>query len=229
MIIPGKKLRIGEALLEQGVLTAEQLNRALAEQKASGRMLGELLVDQGVISSAVLVQVLARCLGIKGCQLRHGLIDPLLLKLIGDEEAERLMVIPMFRVRDTLTVAMAEPQSLPTIDRLRQLTGFKIQPVLALDTNIREFLKKYAGGEVNVDAFLTSLSDSDVEVDDKESVDDGPVTDLEKMVACSPIVNLVNVALITAVRDGASDIHVELEKKGTRVHYRIDGALRDLM
>ncbi|HSZ60051.1 MAG TPA: ATPase, T2SS/T4P/T4SS family [Tepidisphaeraceae bacterium] len=221
--------RIGDLLVAQGVLSAEQLQRALAEQKASGQMLGEMLVAQGVISTAVLVEALAKCLGIPGCQLRHGLVDPTLLKLIGAEEAERLVALPMFKVRDTLTVAMAQPQSLPAIDRLQQLTGCKIRPVLALDSNIREFIKKYSGGEVSVDAFLTSLGDSQVEVVEREAVDEGPVTDLDKMVAGSPIINLVNVALMTAIRDRASDIHIEPDKRGTRVRYRIDGLLRDLM
>src|SRR6185436_11974925 len=82
---------------------------------------------------------------------------------------------------------------------------------------------------VDVDAFLTSLAESDVEVVERESVDEGPATDLDRMVAGSPIVNLVNVALLTAVKDGASDIHIEPDKKGTRIRYRIDGVLRDLM
>jgi type IV pilus assembly protein PilB len=221
--------RIGDVLVAQGALSAEQLQRALAEQKASGQMLGEMLVAQGVISTAVLVEALGKCLGVGGCQLRHGLIDPAMLKLIGAEEAERLLALPMFKVRDTLTVAMAQPQSLPAIDRLQQLTGCKIRPVLALDANIREFIKKYSAGEVSVDAFLTSLGDSRVEVVEREAVDEGPVTDLDKMVAGSPIINLVNVALMTAIRDRASDIHIEPEKRGTRVRYRIDGILRDLM
>ena len=97
----------------------------------------------------------------------------------GDEEAERLKAIPLFKVRDTLTVAMAEPRSLPTIDRIKQLTGCKIRPVLALEANILEYVRKYAGGNVDIDAFLTSLAESDVEVVERESVDDGPTTDLD--------------------------------------------------
>ena len=225
----GKQLRIGDVLVQQGAVTPEQLQRALAEQKASGRMLGQMLVEQGTINTGTLVNALAKCLNVAGCQIRHGLIDPPLLKLIGVEEAERLLVLPMFKVRDTLTVAMSEPQSLPTIDRVQQLTGCKIRPVLALESNIREFIKKYAGGEVSVDAFLTSLEDSQVEVVEREAVDEGPVTDLDRMVAGSPIINLVNVALMTAIRDKASDIHIEPDKKGTRIRYRIDGVLRDLM
>src|SRR4051812_6356356 len=188
-----------------------------------------MLVEQGVINSASLVQVLARCLGVKGCQLRHGLIDPTVFKLVGAEEAERLLAVPMFRVHGTLTVAMTEPQSLPKVDRLRQLTGCKIRPVLALDANVKEYIKKYAAGDTNVDAFLTSLAEADVDVIDREQVDEGPSADLDKMVAGSPIINLVNVALLTAVRDKASDIHIEPDKKGTRIRYRIDGVLRDLM
>ncbi|HWE93451.1 MAG TPA: ATPase, T2SS/T4P/T4SS family [Tepidisphaeraceae bacterium] len=224
-----KRARIGEALVHEGVLSPEQLQKALAQQKATGRMLGELLVDQGVISGSTLVQVLAKTIGVKGCQLRHGLIDPSLLKLIGAEEAERLLALPMFKVHGTLTVAMTEPLALPKIDRLRALTGCKVRTVLALEANVREFIKKYAAGDGNLDAFLTSLTEEDVSVVERESVDEGPVADIDKMIAGSPIINLVNVTLLTAVRDKASDIHIEPEKKGTRIRYRIDGVLRDLM
>ncbi len=224
-----KRMRVGEVLVQDGVISKEQLDRALAEQRTGSRMLGEMLVDQGVISSTAFVRALAKCLGVPGVQLRHGLIDPAQIKLIGAEECERLRVIPLFKVKDTLTVAMAEPQSLPTIDRLRNLSNLKIRPVLALESNILEFVKKYGSGEVDVNAFLTSLAESDVEVVERENVDDGPSTDLDKMIAGSPIVNLVNIALLTAVKDKASDIHIEPDKRGTRIRYRIDGVLRDLM
>ena len=230
--VPNKsqpKLRIGDALVREGVLSTEQLSRALAQQKATGRMLGELLVEQGIISSGSLVHVLAKCLGVPGCHLRHGLMDPALVKLIVKDEAEKLMTIPLFKVHGTLTVAMTEPQLLPKIDRLRQITGCKIRAVLALEPNIREFLGKYGDAGTNVDAFLTSLETSDVEVIEKEQQDEGPVTDLDRMIAGSPIINLVNIAMQTAIRDKASDIHIEPDKKGTRIRYRIDGVLRDLM
>jgi len=224
-----KKLRIGDTLLERGKVTQDQLNRALAVQRSTGTMLGEILVDQGLITGNELMQLLAEMAGIPGCVLRHGLLDPAILKLIGEEEATRLIAIPMFKVRDTVTVAMAEPQSLPKIDRLRQLTGCKIRPILAMAENIQEFISKYKGGGVNVDAFLTSLAESDVNIVEHESIDEGPVTDLDKMVAGSPIINLFNVVLLNAIRSRASDIHIEPDKKGTRIRHRIDGVLRDLM
>lgn len=222
--------RVGEVLLRDGAVSEETLTRALADQRLTGKRIGELLVEQGHISPTVLVNALAECHGVRGCRLRHGLIDPELLSLVGDEEAERMRCIPMFRLRDTLTVAMTDPQSLPTIDKLRQMTGLKIRPVLALDADITEYLRKYAGGNIDVDEFLTSLSESDVEVIERERVDEGGhTTDLDRMVEGSPIVNLVNIALLTAVRDKASDIHIEPNKQGTLIRYRVDGMLRDLM
>jgi type II secretory ATPase GspE/PulE/Tfp pilus assembly ATPase PilB-like protein len=122
---------------------------------------------------------------------------------------------------------MAEPQSLPKIDRLHQLTtaGSACWPA----GEILEYIRKYASGNTDVDSFLASLAESEVQVVERESVDEGPATDLDKMIEGSPIINLVNVALLTAIRDGASDIHIEPDKHGTRIRYRIDGLLRDLM
>jgi type IV pilus assembly protein PilB len=226
---PEARLPIGEALIAEGVLTPDQLGKALAEQQTTGLRLGELLVHARLVSAPIVVRTLSRGLGVRGCVLRHGLIDPALLEMIGEEEATRLKVIPMFKVHGTLTVAMAEPQSLPTIDALSRRTGCRIRPVLALESNILEFIEKYAGGSTDIDGFLATLTDSDVEVVERETVDEGPATDLDQLVEGSPIVNLVNMALLTAVKDGASDIHIEPERNGTRVRYRIDGILRELM
>ncbi len=223
------RLRLGEELVRTGAITAEELEKALASQRSTGRKLGEILVTEELVAPAVLLAALATCLGVPHITLRHGLIDPPLLKLLGAEEAERLRALPLFKVRDTLTVAMAEPQSLSAVDRIQQLTGCRIRPVLALESNIKEYVRKYASGQVSVDAFLTSLAESDVEVIEREAQDEGPMTDLDKMVEGSPIVNLVNVAFLTAVRDRASDIHIEPDRRGTRIRYRIDGTMRELM
>jgi len=222
--------RLGELLIEAGLLTQEQLDGALTLQKRTGKMLGSVLTSESIVSSSAMVGVLANQLGIRGVTLRHGLTDPALLKELGQEEALRLQAVPMFKVRDTTTVAMAQPQSLPTTDRLRQLLGTKVRPVLALPQNIEHFIEQNAGENLDVDDFLASLNHSDeVEVIEREEVDDEPTANLDRLVEGSPIVNLVNVALITAVKDGASDIHIEPDRKGTRVRYRIDGVIRDLM
>ena len=222
-------IRLGEQLVADGLISQEQLEEALSKQESKGGRLGANLVDMGALSSVALVNTLACRLNVPGCVLRHGLIDPKVAKCIPREEAERLHVLPMFRVRDELTVAMTEPQSLPTIDRLVNLTGCSIRPVLALEDTIGEFQKKYLAADVTVDTFLATIEESDVQISMTEAVDEGPITDLDKMVDGSPVVNLVNLAILTALRDGASDIHIEPDRKTTHIRYRIDGQLREML
>ena len=222
-------LRLGDQLIRDGLITQEQLADALARQQESGGRIGVTLVDIGAVPAAAMVQALSRRLGVKGCVLRHGLIDPKVAKCIPKEEAERLRVLPLFRVRDVLTVAMVEPKSLPAQDRLRSMTECTIHPVVVLEDNLKEYQGKYLAAEVNVDSFLASIEESDVHITESEAIDEGPVSDLDQMIEGSPIVNLVNLAILTALRAGASDVHIEPDRDGTHIRYRIDGQLREML
>lgn len=222
-------VRLGEQLIDDGLITQEQLAAALVRQQESGGRIGSALVGIGAISSAALVHTLAKRLDVKGCVLRHGLIDPKVAKCIPKEEAERLRVLPLFQVRGELTVAMVEPQSLPVQDRLCDLTECVIRPVLVLAENLEEYQRKYLAAEVTVDSFLASIEEADVYITENEAVDEGPVTDLDKMVEGSPIVNLVNLAILTALRSGASDVHIEPDRDGTHIRNRVDGRLREVL
>ena len=224
----GKGMRLGEMLVRDQLITAEQLDEALAKQASAGGRLGANLVDIGAITSSALVNALAKRLGVQGCVLRHGLIDPKVAKALSKEEAERLKALPMFRVFDDLTVAMTDPQSLPTLDRLRDLTGCQIRPVLALEQNIEEFQQKYLAKEVTVDSFMASIEESEVHIDEQPDADESGVTDLDQLVEGSPVINLVNLVVLTAMRDGASDIHIEPDRQSTHIRYRVDGHLRGL-
>jgi len=165
-------VRLGDQLVRDGVITAEQLAEALACQSAAGGAvrIGKALMDVGAISSAALVGALARRLKVKGCTLRHGLIDPKVAKTYSKEEAQRLRVLPLFRVRDELTVAMVDPLSLPVQDRLRSLTGCVIRPVLVLEENLAEYQQKYLAAEVTVDSFLASMEESDIQITETEAI-----------------------------------------------------------
>jgi type IV pilus assembly protein PilB len=222
-------VRLGDQLVRDGQITPEQLAQALAHQQDAGGRIGAALVETGAISSTALVAALSKRLGVKGCVLRHGLIDPRAAKCVAKEEAERLRVLPLFNVRGELTVAMVEPQSLPVLDRLRSLTNCTIRPVLALEDNLAEYQRKYLVDDVNVDSFLASIEESDVKISESEAIDEGPITELDRMVEGSPIVNLVNLAVLTALRAGASDVHVEPDRDGTHIRYRIDGNLREML
>ncbi len=225
----GTAARLGDQLIRDGLITAEQLAEALSHQQESGGRIGAALVGGGAISPATLVQALSNKLGIQGCVLRHGLIDPKVAKIISKEEAERLRVLPLFRVREELTIAMAEPQSLPTLDRLRQISGCTIRPVLVLEDNLEEYQRKYSAETVNVDSFLASIEETDVHITETEAVDEGSITNLDDMVDGSPIINLVNLAILTALRSGASDVHIEPDRDATHIRFRVDGHLREML
>ena len=222
-----KRVRIGEVLVEEGIITEETLAAVLAEQKRTGTRLGEMLVEQGLVTTEELLCVLGSRLGVRHCTLRPGLADPAQLATIGQEEARHIKAIPMFKVNDTMTVAMAEPQSLPSIDRLRELTGCSIRPILATEANILEHIDHFTSAETDMDALIAAIATGDLEVLEEEEEED-IITDLSRIDGESPVVNLVNMILLKAVREGASDIHIEPDKKSTRMRYRLDGVLRAL-
>jgi len=221
--------KLGQLLLQEGLVSEADLRRALEAQHKDNKRLGETLIELGILSPKAMLSALAKQLGVKGCHLRHGLIDPAVARLLDRDEAARLKALPLFKVGDVLTVAMAEPQSLPTIDRLSALTGCRINPVLALESNIAEFQEKYLGEQVDIDSFLVNLTESEVTVVERETVDEDSPHEISRMVDGSPIINLVNLAIMTAIRDKASDIHIEPTKRATVLRYRIDGNLRELM
>lgn len=227
MLVQGQE-KLGTILIKAGVITEQDLETALKLQRQDKGRLGDTLIEIGALSAQDLVDVLASRLGVKGCVLRHGLVDPAITLLVDREESRRLRCLPLFKVNNRLTVAMVEPQHLPAIDRLASLTGCEINPVLVMDQNYVEFAERYLTEQVSVDAFLMSLDKQEVEFIDKETADDDSLTDLTRTDS-SPVVNLVNLSLLTAIRDHSSDIHVEPDHKHLRVRYRIDGVLRELL
>ena len=216
-------------LVQAGRLTEEQLEQALAQQKRSRKKLGELLVEMKLVDEAAVLKCLGQRLGVPAVKLRAGLVDPLIVDTIDKDIAERNLILPMFKVEDALTVAMAEPQALLVVDDLERSTGLRILPVIALAQNIEEFIKKYYARDVKIDSFVASLEEANVELVEKEAIDDHGLIDLSEIADGSPVVNLVNMSIVQAVKEGASDIHVEPDKECVRIRYRIDGALHDLM
>jgi type IV pilus assembly protein PilB len=220
--------RLGTLLVRSGAIGEEDLATALKLQQRDKGRLGETLIEMGVLTPQGLLDVLSRRLGIKPCILRHGLIDPSVAGMLDRDEAKRLKVLPLFKVHNRLTIAMVEPQRLPIIDRLANITQCDINPVLVLESNFAEFCERYLAEEISVDSFLVSLNEQDVEYVEREGVDDDTIRDLDRMDG-SPVVNLVNLSVLTAIRDGASDIHIEPDRKHLHVRYRIDGVLRELL
>ena len=219
--------KLGQLLIDAGKLTQEQLDEALQKQRSSGTRLGQALVELGFVTEEDLIQVLGEQMGVPHVWLRKGLIDPKVVEMIPREKAELYKAIAMFKVRDTLTVAMTDPQSLFVIDALSRLTGCTIQPVVCRANEIAEFIREYYENAVGVDELLSSLDTTDVEV--IEDAPDISFSELEEMADGSPIINLVNVVVLNAIKEGASDIHIEPDRKKMRVRCRVDGVMREVM
>ncbi len=213
--------RLGDVLLERGLITSEQLRKALVLQRSQARPLGEVLISIGAAEPAAVRDVLAELLDVPAVDLSTTYGDPLILDLIPKEKAFELKAIPLFAVENQLTVALSDPTDLAKLDELRFITGKQILPVLVLDGDLDHHLKEYYGeldpssGEGAIQ--FESLSGAPIEED---------MVSLDEAVADRPVVRLVNLILVRAIQEGASDIHLEPQEGRMTVRLRIDGRLQ---
>ncbi len=220
------KPRLGERLIAEGVISRDQLEGALGQQ-STGRKLGEILVDLGLLAESDLLPYLADQFGVPHVLLREGLVDPIVATLLPRHVAEACHALALFKVHDLLTVAMVEPQNLATIDRLERVTGLRVRPVLALQSSISELIGRVYGDGFQVDSITADMEQDAVAVGD-EAVQ----IDFESLGSdsdSSPIINLVNYVLLQAVRQRASDIHIEAGSQHSTVRFRVDGMLREII
>ncbi|MGV3485882.1 MAG: GspE/PulE family protein [Planctomycetaceae bacterium] len=218
---------LGQRMIEAGLLKAEELNTALSHQSLQGKRLGELVAELGLVDEARLLPLLGDQLGVAGVRLREGLIDPVAVAMVPRSIAERLAALPLICVHQELTVAMADPDDLDSIDVLRRVSGKRIRPVFALRSSIQRLITRCYEDNFSVDAVTADMDAESLEVN-SSSIDLDAANDLH-LAEGSPVINLVNYAIIQAVRQGVSDIHIEPGSKHTSVRFRIDGELREVM
>jgi type IV pilus assembly protein PilB len=222
--------RIGEQLIHEGLVTREQLSRALDDARSNGTRVGFSLVKLGFMGEQDLVRALARQHRIPAVDLERVKLDPKILKLLPNEIALKHQVLPLRRVGRTLTVAMANPTDLGVLDDLKFVTRLDIEPVIAGDFSLRRIIdKEYdSGSDDRINDLLRQIESEDVEVvdDHEEEMSVGALT---AAVEEAPVVKLINGILTDAVQKGASDIHFECYEKDIRVRYRIDGVLMEIM
>ncbi|HOT74788.1 MAG TPA: type IV-A pilus assembly ATPase PilB [Candidatus Wallbacteria bacterium] len=222
MVEPKKRLRLGDALLQDGLVNEEQLQKALEIQKQSGKRLGAVLVEMGVVTENDIVTVLGKQLGIPYINLSNYLIDPATVRIIPENIARRHQLIPINKVGNKLTVAMVDPLNILAIDDIQFMTGLVVKPVVATSTDINEALNNAYGSEGKMDELMEDLGD--IGKDANEGGDLGNLEELDENDA--PIIRLVNLVISNAVTEGVSDIHIEPFDKDIRIRYRLDGDLR---
>ncbi len=224
--------RLGEMLLKAGLITQDQLQEALQQQKTTGGKLGLNLVRLGYVQEEDITSLLSEQYGVPAIHLEHFEIDESILKHIPSDVAQKYLVVPIERTGATLTVAMADPSNVFALDDIRFITGYQVEPVVAAEVSIREAIEKYYGtshdmelkdvmDEINEEEF------SSLEVaEEEESIS---AAELEAASQDAPVVKLCNIMLVDAVRKGASDIHIEPYEKELRVRFRIDGVLYEVL
>ncbi|MEH7106637.1 GspE/PulE family protein [Bacillus sp. JJ1764] len=207
--------RIGDLLLDEGLITAEQLQSAL-QDKSPNQKLGEVLLQRGYITEQQLIEVLEYQLGIPHISLFHYPFDTSLFTLIPKESARRNLIIPLKRDGNKLFIAMADPMDFFVIDDLRLSTGFQIEPAIATKDDILRSINKYYDTNDGLDELLDELPKNERRPQAQENLTD---TD-------SPIVRVVNQILTNAVIQKASDIHIDPQETKVIVRYRVDGILK---
>jgi type IV pilus assembly protein PilB len=214
-----KKMRLGDALIHEGLINEEQLQQALALQKKSGKRLGAVLVEMHLVTEQDIVQILSKQLRIPFIDLSNYLIDPVIAKLVPEHIAKRHMLIPINKVGNKLTVAMVDPLNIIAIDDIQLMSGLMVKPVVATHTDINKALQDAYGAVAQQDKLMDDLEDiGHTDEDDLDQLGELGEND-------APIIRLCNLVISQAVQNGVSDIHIEPFEKELRVRYRQDGMM----
>jgi type IV pilus assembly protein PilB len=219
--------RLGELLVREKLISLAQLRQAQDEQQKSGHNLGYTLAKLGYISDTEITNFLSQQYRVPTVNLEEYEIDADILKLVARDQCEKHRVVPVSRAGSSLIVAMADPTNLNAIDDLKFLTGYNIEPVIASETAILACIEKYYNVGPSYDEVMAGFDEAEIEFtgDDEEL----NLLELEKASDDAPVVRLVNMILLNAIKKGASDIHIEPYEKKLRVRYRIDGVLQEEM
>lgn len=217
-------------MVQIGALTPVQLEEGLEVQRRTGERLGRVLVKLGYITEAHLAGVLEQQLGMKRVSLAEYVVAEDVIKLVPEAMARRYKVLPLEMAGKKLTLAMADPLNVFAIDDIKLTTGLDVNPVIAAEDELTRALDQYYGDSGDLDEvvrdLVTATSDT-IEVSEEE--EDIGIDRLRELVDEAPVVRLVNMIISQAVRERASDIHVEPQAGSVRVRFRIDGMLREIM
>jgi type II secretory ATPase GspE/PulE/Tfp pilus assembly ATPase PilB-like protein len=217
-----KKLRLGELLVQQGLITTDQLSIALAEQRNNNIPIGRLLVRLGFVTESAIRDIMARTIGQEAIDLAQVVADPEALKLVSLEFARRNRVLPIAfdPAEQVLTIATTEIFNVVAMDQLRAMLGsqIEIKTQLAAEAQLSDHIDHFYGYELSVDGILKEIETGEIDYESLQVAGGGDEY-------TQPMVRLVNALLVDAVKRGASDIHFEPEYAFLRIRYRIDGVL----
>ncbi|MFK7960024.1 MAG: GspE/PulE family protein [Phycisphaerales bacterium] len=222
----GERVRLGELLVMRGIISPDQLDQVLERQRERGftRLLGEVVVDMDFATDDDILRVLAEAHGVPYLSNAARVADARVVELLPREFLEEHRVLPLFLVRGTLTVAVAEPANLFLTDEIERITGHRVQIAVARADEIASAIKAYLpnANVFVIDEIYEDINDEDFSLIERQVQE---LTDLEEIAGQSPVVKLVNYIIFTAVQEGASDVHIEPDDRTLRIRFRLDGKL----
>jgi type IV pilus assembly protein PilB len=221
---PSRDQRLGQFLVSEGLITEDQLMRALDAQRASALPIGTLLVSQGAIHEDRLTLVLSVHLDAPVADLKHVEIDAEIAGLVPEEFARRNLVLPLRRSNGHLDVAMSDPSNLPLVNDLRLITGLPVAPHIAGPSDILANLTRIHSMRPRLNEAARTLEESRPRLGLERVI----TVELANVTSSSPAVEIVNMLITQGLRDRASDIHIEPQKDYLRIRFRIDGVLQDM-
>ena len=211
-------------LAKVGLITEEQLTRALNAQRLAYAPLGTLLVNQGAVHEDHMTVVLSAHLETPVADLKHLDVDPDIARLVPEDFARRNLVLPIRRDNGHLSVAMNDPSNLMVINDIRLITGLAVAPYIAAPSDILLNLTRIHDMHPRLNVAAKTLNESRPQA----QFDRVMTLELSKVTSNSPAVEIVNLLITQGLRDRASDIHIEPQKDFLRVRFRIDGVLQDM-
>ena len=215
--------KLGEILVREGLITQDQLKKALLEQKNSGMRLGYTLVKLGLIEETEVTKMLARQYRMPAVDLSRFEVDPKILKLLPPDIAIKHTVLPLKREGRTLTIAIADPNNVAAIEDIKFITRCDIFPVIAGEYTLRNAIDRYyQQSDAQLQSLLRSVEAAEDALEVVEDTQDDDVK-AQDLADDAPVVKLINGLLTDAVKRGASDIHIEPFEHEMRVRYRVDG------
>jgi type IV pilus assembly protein PilB len=221
--------RLGELLVREKLISLQQLRQAQDEQRRSGQNLGYTLSKLGYISDDDITSFLSSQYRLPAIDLDNYEVDAEVIRMVSREVCEKHKILPVSRSGSSLIVAMADPTNLHAIDDIKFLTGYNVEPVVASETSIHQAIERYYNVGPNYDEVMAEFNLGEEDIDFSGEQEEINALELERASADAPVVRLVNVLLLNAIRKGASDIHVEPYERKLRVRYRVDGVLLEEM
>jgi len=228
-----KKKPIGQLLLEKGLITHEQLEHALNEQQKSNGLLGRILVDLGFVTEADILSTLGAQTGMPAADLSKTNIPPEVLERVSAPIAKVYKIIPVKMEENILYIAMADPLNINVLDDLRFMLECEVRGMVSNEKDIGEAIAKYYGEKTEtVQDVLKDMESGAIEIKggiDETEEDIHDVATLQELAHQVPVVKLLNLVLIQAIKDKASDLHFEPFEDQFKIRYRVDGMLYEMI